>query len=75
MESRENFLLAIRSVFLGGVIVRMLNMLKSLSFSSDLTCVSASDSLMVHKALMALRNYSVGVAQLAGVMSPKSWAL
>lgn len=53
----------------------MLNMLKSLGFSTDLTCALASDSLMVHKALMALRNFWVSVVQLAGVMFPKPWAL
>jgi hypothetical protein len=53
----------------------MLNMLKSLSFYPDLTCASASDSLIVHKASMALRDFWVSVVQLAGVMFPKSRAL
>ena len=53
----------------------MLNMLKLLGFSPDLTCASASDSLVIHNALMVLWNYWVSVVQLAGVMFPKPWAL
>jgi hypothetical protein len=75
MESRENFLLAIRSIFPGGGILSMLNMLKLLGFSPDLTFASASDSFMIHKALMVLWNIWVSVVQLAGVMFPKPWAL
>ena len=75
MESRENFLLAIRSIFPGGGILNIPNMLKLLGFSPDLTCASAFDSFMIHKSLMVLWNIWVSVVQLAGVMFPKPWAL
>ena len=51
MKLREKFCFTIRSVFVDGGIVGMVSALKSLDFSSGLTCVVGSDSLMVHKVL------------------------